>query len=158
MAAFPCSRAWRTGPRAGRGRKKKTPPKNPGQGAPIRQSYTTFIFSPPGLEGVHLPTFCLGGTFNSFLLKSNQNLQTSLLYQKKQKNESKINKKNNVCQCWGPQNVGKRPLLSKFVFGNIFLHISFGLPGTLQKAFELKIALPTAKKSAGCDCANGKCY
>ena len=33
----------------------------------------------------------------------------------------------------------------KHIIFELFLHISFGLPGPLRTAFELKIALPTAK-------------
>ena len=35
-------------------------------------------------------------------------------------------------------------LFTKFVFEIFLLHISFGLPGPLRTANELKIALPTA--------------
>ena len=40
------------------------------------------------------------------------------------------------------------------LFPFFFSHISFGLSGPLRTAYNLK----TPKKSAGCDCANGKCY
>ena len=49
-------------------------------------------------------------------------------------------------------------VFSKFVFEDEFLHISFGLPGPLWTAFELKNCTAYSKISAGCDCANGECY
>ena len=62
-----------------------------------------------------------------------------------------------VCEFWGPHKVDKHTFLEKLVF-QLFLHISFGLPGPLRTAFELKNSTAYSKKSGACDCANGKCY
>ena len=68
-----------------------------------------------------------------------------------------MHKKDYVCQ-FGQQNVGKRPFPANLFLRMFVLHISFGLPGPLRTAFELKIALLTANTSIECNCANGKCY
>ena len=47
---------------------------------------------------------------------------------------------------------------SKFYFADVFSHISFGLPGLLWTAFELNHCTVYSQESAGCYCANGKCY
>ena len=67
---------------------------------------------------------------------------------------SKIHKNNYVCQLLWPQNVGKRPFLETLFF-EFFSDISFGLPGPLRTAFELKNSTAYSKKSGACDCANG---
>ena len=48
------------------------------------------------------------------------------------------------------------PFLETY-FAELSLEISFGLPGPLQAAFELKHCIAYSKISARCDCANAKC-
>ena len=76
-----------------------------------------------------------GGDVCQLLVKFNKKLANILLYAKYF--VSKIHKQNDVCQLLWRQNVGKRPFLETYIF-KLFLHISFGLPGPLQTAFELK--------------------
>ena len=115
------------------------------------------VKEPPRFGGVRLPTFCPGGTVASFWLKFNQKLAYAPFVSKKPQFISKIQKKDDVYQFLGPQNIGKRPFLVNLFLRMIFffLHNSFGLPGPLQTAFELKNCTAYSKKTARCDCANG---
>ena len=125
---------------------------------PISWRWRLSLLSPPDWGGVRLPTFCPGRTFASFGLKFNPKLANVLYYTK----NTIICIKNTwkgwrlpvlrAAKCW------QTSLFSKFVFEDGFLHISFGLPGPLRTAFELKHWSEDVEKSAGCDCATGKCY
>ena len=101
-----------------------------------------------------MPTFCLGGTFASFWLNFTPKTGKRPFCTKHTTISIKNNEKDDVCQFWGPQNVGKRHFLATFVLRMFFSHISFGLPRPLRTAFELNNCTAYSKKSAGCDCAN----
>ena len=76
---------------------------------------------------------------------SAQSWQTLILYPKYDNLYQKYINKIMFASFWGPQNVGKRPFLETYLF-ELFLHISFGLSGPLQTAFELKNSTAYSKK------------
>ena len=114
----------------------------------VRTCFATLIniymyIKPPrflGGGGYVCQHFAQGGRLPAFGLNSTKSWQASFCMQKY------INKMT-LASFWGPKDVGKRPFVETYLFGT-FLDISFGLPGPLRTAFELKNWSGDVNKSA----------